>query len=151
MPDRIKKLFQSAASRNGSLSVGVIVLVTAIVIVVNLIAGQLPEKVKNIDISDNRIYEISDKSRNILKKLDKPVTFKVFAEKDKTDERIKTFIRKYTALSDKIKVEWIDPVLHPSELSANNAKADTVLISCKDTKKSTTFAFSDIIVTDESS
>lgn len=151
MPDRIKKLFQSAASRNGSLSVGVIVLVTAIVIVVNLIAGQLPEKVKNIDISDNRIYEISDKSRNILKKLDKPVTFKVFAEKDKTDERIKTFIRKYTALSDKIKVEWIDPVLHPSELSANNAKADTVLISCKDTKKSTTVAFSDIIVSDESS
>lgn len=64
MQDRIKRLFHSAASRNGSYSIGAIVLVIVIVIVVNLIAGQLPEKVKRIDISDNRIYEISDKRGN---------------------------------------------------------------------------------------
>lgn len=151
MQDRIKRLFHSAASRNGSYSVGAIVLVIAIVIVVNLIAGQLPEKVKRIDISDNRIYEISDKSKKILKKLDTEITFKIFAEKEKTDDRIKTFINKYASLSDKIAVEWIDPVLHPSELSANNVESDTVLISCKDTQKSTAVAFGDIIVSDDSS
>lgn len=150
MQDRMKRLFQSAASRNGSYSVGAIVLVVAIVIVVNLVAGQLPEKVKRIDISDNRIYEISDKSKKILKKLDTELTVQVFAEKDKADDRIKTFISKYASLSDKITVEWIDPVLHPSELSANNVESDTVLISCKDTQKSTSVAFSDIIVSDES-
>ena len=42
---------------------------------------------------------------------------KVLAVKDETDDRITTFISKYAALSDKIKVEWIDPVLHPSALT----------------------------------
>lgn len=38
---------------------GMITLVICMVIVVNLIAGQLPENVKSIDISDNNIYGVS--------------------------------------------------------------------------------------------
>ena len=134
---------------NGSYSVGLIVLVIAIVIVINMIAGQLPESIRNIDISDNRIYEISDTSREILKDLDQDVAFTVFAEKSSTDDMIKTFLDKYTSLSDKISVEWVDPVLHPSELTENNVSEDTILVSCKETGKTTTVAFSDILVTDE--
>ena len=135
--------------RNGSYSVGLIVLVIAIAVIINMIAGQLPENIRNIDISDNRIYEISDTSREILKDLDQEVTFTVYAEKSSTDDMIKTFLDKYTALSDKITVEWVDPVLHPSELTENDVSEDTILISCEDTEKSTTVAFSDILVTDE--
>ena len=126
-----------------------IALVLGIIIVVNLIAGQLPENIREIDISDNRIYEITDTSRQILKELDSKVLVKVFAEKDSTDERIRTFIGKYAAISNKIEVEWIDPVLHPAELTENNVEANTVLVSCEDTGKSTTFTFDDIIVIDE--
>lgn len=50
-----------------------------------------------------------------MNKLDKKVTFKIYAEKDSTDTRIKLFIKKYTALSDKLSVTWIDPVLHPAK------------------------------------
>ena len=28
-------------------------------------------------------------------------------------------------------MEWIDPVLHPSELTENNVSEDTILISCE--------------------
>ncbi len=149
MAEKIKNLFKSKTSRNGSYSVGMIALVLGIIIVVNLIAGQLPENIREIDISDNKIYEITDTSRQILKKLDSKVLVKVFAEKDSTDERIRTFIGKYAALSNKIEVEWIDPVLHPAELTENNVEANTVLVSCEDTGKSTTFTFDDIIVIDE--
>jgi len=147
--EKIKKVFQSASSRNGSYSAGLIALIICIVIVVNMIAGQLPENIKKIDISDNRIYEISDTSRTFLNDLDKEVTFKIFAEKSAADERIKTFIQKYAALSGKIKVEWIDPVLHPSELSENNVEENNILISCKDTEKSTVVTFDEILVVDE--
>ena len=87
MLEKIKKTFQNRTSRNGSYSVGLIALVVGIVVVINLIAAQLPENIRKIDISDNKIYEISKTSKKILEKLDHKVTFKVFAEKDFADER----------------------------------------------------------------
>ncbi len=146
--ERIKKLFKSASSRNGSYSVGLIVLVICIVIVINLIAGQLPESVKNIDISSNQIYEISDTSREMLADLTEPVTFTVYAEKSSTDERIRTFLDRYTELSDKISLEWVDPVQHPSALTENNVSENDILISCAATGKSKVVSFSDILVVD---
>ncbi len=146
--ERIKNLFKSASSRNGSYSVGLIALVAGIVIVVNLIAGQLPESVKNIDVSSNQIYEITDTTREMLADLDEKVTFTVYAEKSSADERIKTFLSKYTALTDKISVEWVDPVLHPSSLTENDVSEDDILISCDATGKSKAVNFSDILVVD---
>ena len=148
MLEKIKKSFRSASSKNGSYSVGMIALVICMVIVVNLIAGQLPESVKSIDISDNNIYGVSKTSKKVLNKLDKKVTFKIYAEKDSTDTRIKSFIKKYTALSDKISVTWIDPVLHPAALTKAGVEKDTIVISCKDTGKTKSLSFDDILVSD---
>ena len=148
MLEKIKKSFRSASSKNGSYSVGMIALVICMVIVVNLIAGQLPESVKSIDISDNNIYGVSKTSKKVLNKLDKKVTFKIYAEKDSTDTRIKSFIKKYTALSDKISVKWIDPVLHPAALTKAGVDKNTIVISCKDTGKTKFVSFDDILVSD---
>ena len=65
--NRIKKFFQTTESRNGSYSVGITVLVLVIVIILNLIVGQLPEKIRNIDVSSTKIYEITDTSKDLLK------------------------------------------------------------------------------------
>lgn len=147
--EKIKKLFRSTSSVNGSYSVGLIALAVCIAVVVNMIIGQLPENIRKIDISDNRIYEVSDVSKKMLKKLDKKITFQVFAEKDSADERIKTFLQKYTALSNKIAVKWIDPVLHPSELTENNVEQNNILITCKETGKNTIVTFDEILAVDE--
>lgn len=151
MLEKIKNSFKKAASKNGSYSVGMIALVIAIVVVVNLIAGQLPENVKSVDVSDKKIYQISNTSKKILKKLDSEVTFTVYAQKKSTDDRIKTFLKKYAALSDKVTVKWVDPVLHPGELTKNNVEENTILVLNKKTKKNTTVSFSSIIVSDASS
>ena len=60
--EKIKKMFSSKSSRNGTYSVGLAMIVIAIAIVINLVAGQLPEKVRNIDISSNNLYDISSVS-----------------------------------------------------------------------------------------
>ena len=52
MLEKIKKIFRSTTSRNGSYSVGMIVLVIGIAVVVNMIAGQIPESYRNIDVSE---------------------------------------------------------------------------------------------------
>ena len=149
--EKIKKLFQTTGTKQGSFSIGVTAIVIAIVVVANMIIGQLPEKYRNIDVSSTKIYEISDTSKDLLKNLDHKVTLTVLAVKDETDDRITTFLSKYAGLSKKVSVKWIDPVLHPSALTENNAEKNTIVVKCEDTGKSTTVAFSDIIVQDMSS
>ncbi len=149
--EKIKKLFQTTGTKQGSFSIGVTAIVIAIVVVANMIIGQLPEKYRNIDVSSTKIYEISDTSKDLLKELDHKVTLTVLAVKDETDDRITTFLSKYAGFSKNVSVKWIDPVLHPSALTENNAEKNTIVVKCEDTGKSTTVAFSDIIVQDMSS
>ena len=87
--EKIKKMFSSKSSRNGTYSVGLAVIVIAIAIVINLVAGQLPEKVRNIDISSNNLYDISSVSTKMLKKLDKKVDLKVIAEQIASESSLK--------------------------------------------------------------
>lgn len=146
--EKIKRLFKTAKTKHGVYSMGVTAVVVAIVVVLNLIIGQLPEKYRNIDVSSTRIYEITDTSKKMLENLDKDLTMKVLAVEEETDERIRTFLSKYSGLSRHISVEWIDPVLHPSVLETYETAADTIVVSCEETGKSATIAFSDILVTD---
>lgn len=145
----IKDRFKTAGTKHGSYSIGITVLVIAIVVVLNLIIGQVPETIRNIDVSSTKIYDISDTTTDLLDNLDKDVDMKVLAVKDETDERIVTFINKYDGLSKRISVEWIDPVLHPSALTEYDTSENTIVVSCEDTGKTTTVSFSDILVMDE--
>ena len=149
--EKLEKLFKTAGTKHGVYSVGVTAAIVAIVVVVNLIVGQLPEKYRNIDVSSTKIYEITETSKKLLKALDKDITMKVLAVEEETDERIRTFLSKYSGLSDRISVEWIDPVLHPSALEEYEATENTIVISCEETGKSTAVTFGDILVADMSS
>lgn len=144
--ERIKASFGTMTFRHGTFSIAAVALVIAIAVLINLIAGQLPSGVKEIDISDNKIYEISDTSRKLLKNLEQEIQITVIAEEDSIDERLRTFLDKYTALSDKITMEIIDPVLHPSVLTEYDTETDTIVVECEETGLSQTVAFSDILV-----
>ncbi len=145
----IKNRFRTAGTRHGAYSVGMTVLVIAVAVVFNLIVGQIPEAYRNLDVSSTKIYEISDTTTELLDGLDKDVEMKVLAVKDETDDRIVTFLSKYEALSGRIHVEWIDPVLHPSALTEYDTSENTIVVSCPDTGKSTIISFGDILVMDE--
>lgn len=146
---KLKETFQSISSRNGSYSVGITAVVLIIAVMINLLAGELPEKYHAIDLSSNNIYEISQVSTDMLKDLDKEVTFKVIAEQEKIDERIRTFIKKYADLSPKIKVEWIDSVHHPSVLKDYQTEGNVVIVECKETGKQMAVNFQDIVKIDQ--
>ena len=136
---KIKGMFHTSGTKHGSYSVGLTVLVIAIVIVFNLVIGQIPEAYRNLDMSSTKIYEISDTTKDLLSGLNDKVDMKVLAVKKDTDDRIKTFISKYAALSDKINVEWIDPVLHPSALTEYNASENTTLYLVKQQERQQLF------------
>ena len=139
--DKIKQLFQTKNSRRGSYSIAVTAVVIGIVILFNLLVAQLPQKIRQIDISDTNIYEISSTSQKLLKNLDKDVSLYVIAEKGNTDDRIRTFITKYASLSSRLRVEWIDPVLHPSALTKYDTEKNSIVVSCKATDRQTSISF----------
>ena len=145
----LKNIFRTSGTKHGAYSVGLTVLVIAVVIVFNLVVGQIPEAYRNLDVSSTKIYDISDTTTELLDSLDSDVDMKVLAVKDDTDERITTFLSRYASLSDKINVEWIDPVLHPSALTDYDITENTIVISCEDTGKTTTVSFDDILVMDQ--
>ena len=75
----IKERFRTAGTRHGAYSVGLTVLVIAVVIILNLIVGQFPEAFRSIDVSSTGIYDISDTSVELLEGLDREIDMKVLA------------------------------------------------------------------------
>ena len=135
--------------KNGSFSLAVTAIVLAIIVVVNLIIGQLPSKLLNWDLSETGIFSVSDTSKELLKDLDKDVTVEVVAETGNIDSRIEKFISIYGDLSSKLKVSYIDPVLHPEILTKYGISANSVVVSCEETGKNQVISFSDIIVSQQ--
>lgn len=46
----LKRMFHTSGTKHGSYSVGMTVLVVAVMIVFNLVVGQIPEAYRNIDV-----------------------------------------------------------------------------------------------------
>lgn len=73
----IQKRRFSVSSRNlktGAFSAGLIAVALAVVVVVNLIGGQLPEGLKSIDVTMQKLYSITDDTRQLLASLEEDVT-----------------------------------------------------------------------------
>lgn len=146
--EKIKKLFATAATRKGSYSVGMTAMAIGAAVVFNLAAGQLPEGIRQVDISDNRIYEITDTSRELAAGLEEEVELKVLQSREEYDGRLVRFLEQYEGLSDKLSLEWIDPVLHPSALTEYKAEENSVVVSCEATGRTKTIGYYDMIVPD---
>ena len=144
-----KNISSAMQLKNGSFSLAVIAIVLAIIVVINLIIGQLPSKLLNVDLSESGLFSVSDTSKELLNNLDKDVTIEVVAETGNVDSRIEKFISIYGDLSSHLKVSYVDPVLHPEILTKYGISANSVVVSCADTDKNQVISFSDIIVSQQ--
>ena len=126
------------------------VIVIAAVIILNLIVGRLPEKVRQWDMSSSQIYTLGGTTSDLIKALDKDVTIYVVGDPASVDKRITSFLKRYEDLSNHVKVETVDSVLHPEQVKKLNATDGTILVSCESTNKTQSIPFTDIIKMDES-
>lgn len=127
------------------------VVVIAAIIILNMIVGRLPEKVRQWDLSSSQIYTLGGTTSDSIKNLDKDVTIYVVGDPASVDKRITGFVKRYEDLSSHIKVETVDSVLHPDQVKKLNATDQTLLVSCEATNKTESIPFTNIIKIDESS
>lgn len=130
--------------RGGYTAILALIAVAALILF-NMIVGKLPENLTKIDLSDTKIYSISDTTKEVLDGLDKDVTIYVVADPDSVDTRITHFLEQYESASSHVKVETLDSILHPDQVQAMEAENNSLLISCGDTGRKETISFDDII------
>ena len=90
--NKIKQLFSTRNFKHGSYSVGISVVVIAIVIVVNLILGQLPQSWTNLDMSSTKIYTTGEVTQEVVDALEYDVEIHIIAQEANIDSRIKQFV-----------------------------------------------------------
>ena len=78
-----KNIFNNRRFKHGSLAtimtVGLVVLVVLVNIIASMVADRLPV---NIDLTDTKMYELSQESIDYVEQLKEPVTIEVFASED---------------------------------------------------------------------
>ena len=162
MKINIKKKLKSAGStikgmgsidkkslKNGSYSMGITAIVIAVLVVINLIVGQIPEKYTQVDVSTQKLYTISDTTVKYLKDMNTDVTIYHIVQSGTDDSVLATLLTRYEEESKHIKVEKKDPVLYPNFTSqyTSDDVADNSLIVVAG-EKSKVISYSDLYETE---
>lgn len=119
-----KNKFSGKTFRLGGYSTLLTVIVIAVAVVINLIVSALPTTYTRLDLSDKKLFTISEQTKDILKNLDEKITIYLIAEKGNEDATITELLDRYKSLSSNISVSYIDPVVQPGFVG--NYTADTV-------------------------
>ncbi len=126
------------ALKNGGYSVLLSVIVIAVVVVINLITGQIPSKYTQVDISTGKLYTIGDETKNILKNLEEDITIYHIVQSGNEDSNVEKLLRQYEEGSAHIKVEKRDPVVSPgftSTYTEENVAENSLIIVGKNRNK----------------
>lgn len=112
----IQKRRWSMSKKNfstGVFSTAFIAVAVVLVVVVNMIAGYLPETVMTIDMTSQKIYSITDETKTAVEALEEDVTIYVLSSEASADTTLAKTISRYDELSSHINVEYKDTTLYP--------------------------------------
>ncbi|MCC8013830.1 MAG: GldG family protein [Eubacterium sp.] len=104
------KIFSDKRFRYGTYSTLSALVVIAIAVVVNLIAGKINYKK---DLTPNAVFAITDETKSVLDGLEDDVTIYALYQTGQEDSVITQILDQYDNASGKIKTETKDPVLYP--------------------------------------
>lgn len=137
--------------KHGGYSAVLSVIVVVAVIIINMIAGQIPQHLKSIDVSGTNLFDISDTTKDVLNGLQQDVNLYIVSDPNKIDNRVQILVNLYSQMSPHIKVEKIDTVLHPAWLGSHGAEDQSLFVTSETTGKKVSIPFSDIVKVDQMS
>lgn len=143
-------MFNTKNVKFGAYSAALIAIVIAIILVINMVAGALPDSINSVDLTANGLYSISDESREVLNNLEDDVDITVLASKENAEETLTRLLSKYENASDHINVEYVDPTINLTAAEQySNLTAGSVIVKSESRERDVDL--SDIFVTDYSS
>lgn len=118
--------------RKTSLTVLLILIIIVVCIGLNLAVENA--NFSDIDVTKDKVYSLSEKSKDITKSIDKDIEITLI----NMGESEKDFVNKYSSLNDKIKIETIDDLTTRTDLiDEYGMTADTqaIIVKCGDREK----------------
>ena len=112
-----KTLFGGKTLRYGGYSVVITAIVLVAIILLNLGMNLLPSRYTKPATDGTGMYDISDTSRTIIDSVKDSVTLYLVCYEEYLDPTVKEYVNRYADLNSKIKVEHVDPAVHPTFLS----------------------------------
>ncbi len=100
--------------RSGVYTAVVSAVLVAILVLVNLVAGALPNSITKLDLSATGIYSVGDTTLNVLEGLNEDVTIYHVYEEGSANSTLANFLDRYVSVNSKISVKHIDPALNPT-------------------------------------
>ena len=122
----------------GIFNAGFSAAAVAAVVILNLVADTLPDTVTNFDLTNEKLYSVTDETKNILSALDKEVDLYVLANESSQDEQFASTLKMYGELSDKIQLTYVDPAVSPNfyqKYTQDQIQANSVIAVCGERSK----------------
>jgi ABC-2 type transport system permease protein len=121
--------------RFGGYAALLVVAALAIVVGINLVVDQIPAR---LDMTQERLYSVSDQTKKLLDGLSVDVTVTTLGRVGTEDKLVKEVLDKMAARSRHIKLQTIDPETNPgwakTYTSAGNLQAGSLVVAVSDTK-----------------
>ena len=100
--------------RNGLYSTAILAAAIVLAILVNLLVRAIPSKYTEVDLSEGKMYTLTDTSVQLAQKLEQDVTIYYLCQTGDEDTIITKLLNNYAAQSSHIRWEQKDPALYPT-------------------------------------
>ena len=139
--NRVKIVFKNEGKKvwkNGSYSIIMTLIVIAAAVILNLVAAEIPTQFTQFDFSQQKLYSVSDDTKDYLKSLNQDVTLYFLAQTDNEDTTVQKLLERMDDLSSHVKVEQKDPVVNPnfaSQFTDSDVTDNSVIVQCGEKSK----------------
>ncbi len=103
------------------------VLVVVVLLILGGVNYLVNRHTKRVDLTENQRYSLADQTRKVVRGLEDEVTITYFQREREMDAG-QDRLREYEALSDRLKVEFVDPVKNPTRAQAFDITSVPTLI-----------------------
>ena len=112
----IQKRRYQISARNLSMSAyssTAVIISMAVVVLLNVLAAKIPLRFTVFDVTSNKLYSLTDETKNMISALGEDVQLYVLASETQADILLDTTLKNYADLNPHIKVSYVDPAVNP--------------------------------------
>lgn len=146
-----KSILSSRKFKYGSVAIAFTVIFCAFIILLNVVLTVISDRSGGfyLDLTSEKIYDLSQNSIDVIKNVDKQVDIIFCVTEDKIDDSnelsyVKRLAEKYCGINDKISIVYKDYLKDPiyfEQFKKNGTSISntSVIVSCEDTKASVVY------------
>ena len=119
--------------RSGLLSTAMLAAVLVLAVLLNLLVRAIPTKYTEFDLSEAKMYTLSDSTKTLVEGLEKDVHIYYLCETGSEDAIITKLLDHYAAESGHLSWEQKDPTLYPTfaaKYGAENVSSGSLIVTC---------------------